>query len=235
MTIEENLTVAIRVATENRLRIWERFLKEHQNHATFRALSCPRTLQFGFSCACSGVREDFNITVKTLAQTLPEARAFFFRSFRAVEGRGRKKVKKDAKLALMRSKALLHRYLTAEQRRELRGTKSLTLQARDGKTYLLKWGSIDLLGEDSKPTHHLCVVAKGHGHIPVYDLMLSHKLMLECSPEDLWKIAVVTKVPNRELVLNGPTPPLTPIEAIPVEVLDDPAEWVEQRLQCVGT
>jgi hypothetical protein len=235
MTIEENLTVAIRVATEYRLRIWEKFLKEHQNHATFRAMSCPMTLQYGFSCACSGVREDFNITVRTLAQTLPEARDFFFRRFRAVEGRGRKKVKKDAKLALMRSKALLHRYLTAEQRRELKGTKSLTLQAQDGRTYLLKAGLIDLLGEDSKPTHHLCVVAKGHGRIPVYDLMLSHKLMLECSPEDLWKIAVVTKVSDRELVLNGPPPPLNPIEVIPVEVLDNPVEWVEQRLQCVET
>ncbi len=192
------------------------------------------TLQYGFSCACSGVREDFNISVRTLAQVLPEARDSFFRRFRAVEGRGRKKAKKDAKVAFMRSKALLHRYLTAEQRRELKGTKSLTLQARDGKTYLLTAGHISVLGNDSKPTHHLCVVVKGHGHIPAYDLMLSHKLMLECSPEDLWKIAVVTKVPDRELALVDPTPPY-PVGVIPVEVLDNPAEWVEQRLQCVGT
>lgn len=99
-------------------------------------------------------------------------------------------------LASRRAKALLHKYLTKEQRQELRGTQAFRVSDRDGRQYLITEGTAGnvyfLVGGEER--YRLCVVARGHLPIPVYDLMLAQKLLIETDPEQFLKLANVTNI-----------------------------------------
>lgn len=106
--------------------------------------------------------------------------------------------------AIQRARALLHRSLDRQQRRELRGTKAFTMVGKDGKTYRIAEKAstnVTLLDKTGKPVKRLCVVFKDTG-LPIYDLMLAQKLLLESNPKDFWKIARVSAIDPEPSALN---------------------------------
>lgn len=107
--------------------------------------------------------------------------------------RRRRGIHKESRRASLKARALLHYHLTKEQRKELRGTKAFTLAGADGKTYRITEGTTSnvYLLEEGQPVMRFCVVAKETA-LPMYDLLLAQKLMLESDPEQFWKIAVKT-------------------------------------------
>lgn len=85
--------------------------------------------------------------------------------------------------ALRRAKALFFRYLSREQKWELRAHKRVTTIGQDGREYrIYAWqgGNVRLV-EDGVETTTLCVVPNPAvtPKVPVHDLMLAHKLLLE--------------------------------------------------------
>lgn len=147
------------------------------------------------------------------------------------------KERRAERRALSRARALLHGALTKAQRWELRATKAFTIQGKDKKTYLItEGGSLNVrLIQGGVATHALCVVADHKHPVPVYDLMLTQKLMLETNPEAFWKIANVTPLTAvAELRADQPPRMLPPPLEIADEDLDDPTQWINERLYAAG-
>jgi hypothetical protein len=199
-----------RVRPPDYLNTWERALGEHWGHPTFRAHSWAYTREFGFSCACeacdgeeAGADREWRISISLLRQMTALARDRFMNRARQDGHHGQKKTRRQLQRANVKAKALLHQLLTKEQRWELRGTKAFTITGGDGRTYRITEGStlnVKLL-VDGVATHSLCVVFT-EKDIPVYDLMLAQKLMLEHNVEDFLKLAVVREI----------RPPMDPVQ-----------------------
>ncbi len=173
--------------------VWEREFQAHRGHQSFKTRSWPYTLEVGFSCACCGEEDEWRIGLSALKALLPGARDRFLRLVHHHNQAGTKKRRREATLANIKAKALLHHNLTREQRWDLRASKSFTIVGKDGRTYRITEGTASnvYLLENGVETKRLCVVAKDVD-LPVYDLMLAQKLMLESIPDAFWKIAVVS-------------------------------------------
>lgn len=81
-----------------------------------------------------------------------------------------------------RAKALLFRYLTREQKWELRAHRRITVWGQDGREYrIYAWQGMNVkLVENGEETTSLCVVPKPEvTTLPVLDLILAQKIMLE--------------------------------------------------------
>lgn len=96
--------------------------------------------------------------------------------------------------SLRRAKALFFRYLSREQKWELRAHRRVTTIGQDGREYrIYAWegGNVKLV-EEGVETTTLCVVPNpAVSKIPVHDLMLAQKLMLENTLEVFLKTARV--------------------------------------------
>jgi hypothetical protein len=106
----------------------------------------------------------------------------------------------------------------------MRGERAFTLQGRDGRTYRITEGStanVQLI-ENGLATHSFCVVDKDR-RLPVYDLMLAQKLLLESNPEGFHKIAVVRDLREHPPICRD-EPEITDGD------LEDPTEWVRERI-----
>jgi len=91
-----------------------------------------------------------------------------------------------------RAKALLFRFLTREQKWELRAFRRVSVTGQDGRTYrIYAWQGMNVrLVEDEKETWTFCVVPKADTPLPVLDLILAQKVLLERNIEEFFKIAV---------------------------------------------
>jgi len=209
-------------------------LHEHRGHRSFRTQDWAYSREMGFSCDCCGEEAEWRIDIGTLRMMLPHAREAFMRLRRHHSNAGNAKAKREARLANAKAKALLHSNLTREQRWDLRATRSFTITGKDGRTYRITEGSstnVELL-ENGAPIMRFCVVAKGV-RLPVYDLMLAQKLMLESNPEGFWKIAVVHDLRGRVDTVHHP-PHRGVVWDLPDAVIDEPAEWVGEQLRRTG-
>lgn len=228
MRVEEALYAAMREPRRNRMTYWGSAFDEHQRHASFAIQGWAFSREVGFTCGCSGCDQEWRISLTSLRSMLPQAREAYLhlQGLRRHPVPGTKLLRRDRRRADARAKALLHRALSREQRWELRATKAFTVQGKDDKTYLITEGStsnVKLL-ENGVQTHSLCVVAKGTA-LPVHDLMLAQKLLLEHNPEAFWGLAVVRDLrPQAQAV----------VPEITDEDLEDPTEWVHHRLDAVG-
>jgi hypothetical protein len=223
--LDDRLQVAIRVAAQHRMSAFSTLLDAHREHESFELRDWVVTREMGFVCRCTGEEHETRISIRTLKEILPEARDSFLR-FRTHRQRAGSKSKKRAqRKATGKSRALLHRFLTRQQRIELRGLESFRVQGADGLVYLLRSGAVYLLNGE-KVIAGFCVVQKGHQYLPVYDLMLAHKLLLETNPKKFWAVANVRD-------LDPPAPPPPPLDLLPIppEDLDEPEQWVRDRLQ----
>jgi hypothetical protein len=87
------------------------------------------------------------------------------------------RAQRDKRLADRRSKALLHQLLTREQRWSLRGRGSFLVTAQDGRTYEVTKAHGVRLIVDGRPHTSYCIHPAGD--LPVYDVMVAQKLLLE--------------------------------------------------------
>jgi len=161
-------------------------------------------------------------------------------------GYGRKAKKREQTKADRRAKALLYRFLSREQKWELRSQKSFTVSGGDNRVYRVTWGSCNnvKLLENGKPRYSLCLVS-ANGYLPIADLLLAQKVLLEMDPDRFLRTAQVydleTKaiIPNGAFLAEGKDPPVPnevidevqELPVIPNEVLDDPRQWLEERLR----
>lgn len=203
---------------------WSQALEEHRRHAQFRTQGWAYEREVGFSCGCWGYDQEWRIDLTRLRDMVPEVRDRYLRVRAHDLRKGTKKLRREDRLASVKARALLHSQLTREQRWELRATRAFTVLGRDGHTYLITEGSSSnvRLIEQGSPTKSFCVVAKGLS-LPVYDLMLAQKLLLETAPEDFHKIAVVRDLRLQEHQVDEHYD-------IANEDLDDPTDWVQERM-----
>lgn len=92
-----------------------------------------------------------------------------------------------------RSLRLLLSCLDEEQKQELREKRCFKMFGRDGKKYLVtrrQHGNVSLLDENEKPVMNYCIVAEG---VPIYDQMLTQKLLLEYDPTSFFETANATE------------------------------------------
>ena len=189
------------------------------------------TLEMGFTCRCSGEEQEFRITLHRLRGTLPEARANFLRLYEHQRRMGNKKRKRAERKATARSRALLHRFLTQQQRIELRKLKVVRVRGADGLMYSLSPGGFGhsevFLLDGEKRVASFCLVHGTRTFLPIFDLMLGQKLLLETDPAKFWVLANVRDLDPPSV----PCPPLGEVLRIPQEDSDNPAEGLRQRLE----
>lgn len=92
--------------------------------------------------------------------------------------------------AYRRARRLLRRSLTPAQRLEFDRRRSFTLQAPSGTTYRIGYAAslnIEVLCPAGKVRYRLCAVPEGL--LPIPDIMLAQKLMLETQEADFLRIA----------------------------------------------
>src|SRR5262245_44373414 len=130
--LETQALVALQTSRRHQMSNWEHLLNQHKRHASFRPETWVRSLEWGFSCSCSGDCQDWRIPVRSLRDQIPEVLETMRRLF--AQHRTFKKPQKD-RSAERRAKVLLHQFLTKQQRLELKKTDAFTMVAADGKTY----------------------------------------------------------------------------------------------------
>lgn len=201
----ENLLVAVQVARKHQSRAWRELLRDHRNHPSFCTVQDVMKREIGFACSCTGERQEHRITLTRLMDILPDVRTSIQRTFSNFQSKGNKARKRKSLKAQVRAKALLYRYLTREQKWSLRASKSFTLTGKDGHTYEIKeYGCNNVTRhEDGKPQYQFCVVSKYDTPIPVYDLMLGQKLLLETDPRAFLDMAVTKHIPSGEIWDSG--------------------------------
>jgi hypothetical protein len=85
-----------------------------------------------------------------------------------------------------RARDLLLRVLTAKQRREFELCGYFTVEAPGrGRFCILPWRSLNVV----EPRTGDCYCGMPEGRLPVYDLMLSQKLLLENDPQHFFSVA----------------------------------------------
>lgn len=244
MPSDEALIAALREPRRHRLSIFEAALQEHRHHPTFRAQGWAFNREMGFTCRCDGTEREWRVDIAAIKDMLPDTRAAFMRLHHHRRA-GNKAAKRKARRARQKSKALLHRYLTQQQRWDLRATRAFEVTGQDGRTYRITEGScnnVHLL-ENGETRYSLCVVSTSEP-LPTYDLMLAHKLLLEGDVEKFLRTACVQDAktkqtyPSGTFIFEDTEPPeepewpeRTPILRLPNQVLDEPGPWVEQRLR----
>ena len=115
--LDERLTEAMVWPRRIRMSVWAQHLGEHKRHPTFRVQQWPYTREYGFTCECSGTEQEWRINIGTMREMLPEARVALQRLFRHHTQIGNKQAKRARFKADKKARALLHRFLTPEQRR----------------------------------------------------------------------------------------------------------------------
>jgi len=244
----EVLLASLREPRRNRLSFFYNALQEHRGHATFRTQDWVYSRELGFTCACSGTEQEWRISLSSLREMVPEARATFNRMRSHFCGAGRKKLKRKQRRAQRKARALLHSCLTKEQRWDLRASKSFEVIGQDGYAYQVIEGScnnVRRIEPSGSIRWSLCLVTTEFG-LPIYDLMLMQKLLLETDVELFLKTAHAQdrrtgNVYNSgEFLLKGEGPPEQgdtgerPVHLdVSDEVLDNPEPWVREQLEAV--
>jgi hypothetical protein len=168
---------------------WIDLFHEHRRHPTFRIRGNPLTLEYAFTCECTEEIE-WRVTIRELKQLELSPRTYdlIFRLARDHARLGQ--WKRNCAKAEKRAKALLYKYLTREQKWELRATDSFIIIGQDGKRYRISKNECQnvFMMDGDRDKYRLCVVPKGTW-IPVYDLMLIQKFMIELDIETFWSLA----------------------------------------------
>lgn len=242
---DERLMEAMRHPARIRMEAWYDALQEHRRHPTFQVHSWAYTLEYGFTCGCSGVEQEWRIRVHDLHGMLPEAREAFQTALRRKGFGGNKKARQALRRADRKARALLHQFLTREQRWHLRAAKSFRVQGADGRTYLVTEGTANNVKvlENGEPRYSLCVVPVYKiTSLPVYDLMLAQKVLLESNVDLFLRTAIVQDMVSGAVHKTGeflitneqpPPPPGKPARhPAPLDWhdVDHPRDWVVARL-----
>ena len=224
--------------TMDRMSYWASQVQEHKRHPTFRTHTWAHTREYGFTCACSGEEQEWRLNVIDLKSMVPAALASVRRLFGFGPKPGDRARKKARELAEVKAKALFFRYLSSEQKWELKATKAITVHGADGRVYLVTEGTCNNVFVTIDGVRYSCCVIPKNDSIPVYDLMLAQKVMLENDPESFLRTAIVMNQETRKtfesggfLVEGGPEPSKlrTTVLTIQDEDLDQPLAWTEEQ------
>lgn len=237
-TLDERLTVAIRAARHHHLSYFYYAVSRHKNHESFQVEGWPMERELGFTCACSGEAREWRVSISSLREALPEAREAFMRFRDHHMNRGNKVRKHKLRQSERKARDLLYRFLTREQKWQLRGTGVFTVQGGDGRTYEV--GSGTYLVKEGKRRSSFCLVA-AKSSLPRHDMMLAHKVLLEGDPEAFLRTAHSCDLENPNVEVETiERPPRRPNEVceeamrllpLPDEILDEPQEWVRQQIR----
>lgn len=245
MITDATVLEALRIPRINRLTYWNARLEEHKGHGSFRVHSFPHSLEYGFTCNCTGTEQEFRIDIGSLKSMVPAARDAVLRLWRHHGRAGMKGQRRSYAKSQTKARALLHRYLTKEQRTTLRKLREFTMTGKDGRTYVVTEGSgMNVFLEHKGVKYRLCVVPKTN--LPTFDVWLAQKVMLETDPEAFIRLARVVNTETREVFESGgfilgdePQRVLPRIETVEIigprhtlteEQIANPREWVEARL-----
>lgn len=233
--LDDRLVEYVKWPTKIRMQAWQDALIEHKDHRSFHVEDWPHSREVGFVCACSGEEQTWRISLIELRDRIPEVKEIYLRMRRDYQ-RG-STIKKSRK-ANIKSKALLYRYLTREQKWDLRSSRSFIVKGQDGRDYKITDGSCQnvFLLEDGEEKIMYCMVpGEDSDHkrvsIPVNDLMLAQKIMIESDINSFMKIAK-----RREIGSNQ----ATGVHAQPREItitdqdIGNINEWVTRSLEMYG-
>ncbi len=207
--LDNNLLVAMQVARQHHVAWWHEQLDVHRRHAGFQTCQDAVTRRIGFSCACTGDRQEYMIDLTSFVSMLPEARASVSRLLATHSRNGQKERKRKQRQADKRSEALLFKYLTRAQKWCLRAEEYFDIVGQDGHHYRIKYGmggNVQKLDPVTRePVTQYCVVPKMGSTIPTNDLFL------ESDVAAFMKLAVVRDLrePDTYIPADGgePVPP----------------------------
>lgn len=176
---------------------------EHLHHASFHHQDWVFSLEIGFTCACSGEEQEWRISLTELRRLEHPDQLWHTRVRRHFQSYGCKKARRESHVAHVRARALLHRHLTKQQRWDLRAQRAFTVRGNDGHTYLITKGTANNVKRirNGTPEFSLCVVSDYC--LPVYDLMLAQKLLLEADAQHFISIANIFDLNGRPLAIAG--------------------------------
>jgi hypothetical protein len=103
-----------------------------------------------------------------------------------------------SRLSSERALALLKRHLNEVQLQELEAFKGFHVVGADGRTFRIHHaahGNVFSI-ENGVPAVNYCIVAVNEVPIPIYDLMLAQKVLLESTPESFFATANAKDVPE---------------------------------------
>lgn len=103
-----------------------------------------------------------------------------------------------SRLSEARAHVLLKQHLNETQLQELEDFRGFHVVGADGRTFRVHYaahGNIFSV-EDGVPTVNYCIVASDEEPIPIYDLMLAQKVLLESAPEAFFATANAKDVPE---------------------------------------
>ena len=236
--MEASVHEALKYPQRIRLTAWDVALQAHRKHDSFRVQTYPYSLEYGFTCQCSGVEEEHRIWIGELKLMVPAALASVKRVFGFGPKAGDKLRKRQAVRAHARARALLHRHLTREQRIELKATRGFHMKDRAGRRYHLTEGSCTNIYIEHEGTKYTLCVIPTNDRLPIPDILLAQKIMLETDPEAFLRLAHVRDtVTGRAyesggFILGDPIRPqvVKPLVELTPEQIENPREWVEGRL-----
>ena len=173
---------------------FEREFLEHRNHPEFRIDDSVRELTIGFTCGCNN-GTDSRITLNEIRQLGNSARIRNLRQDyfnRHPQECPFKTLEKGERRAAKLLKSNLSRF----QRNELKHLREFHVVSKDGKKFRLEYASHAnvVLEKDGLDVARYCLICY---EIPVSDLLLAQKLLLETNPERFYNSANVTLIrPN---------------------------------------
>lgn len=202
MTLEA-LQVAVRHAHNRRGETFNQLLRQHREHPGFEAIQNAMERKIGFACTCNGPREEFWVELPTLLNSVNT-----YQNYLQVQLKGNKLRKRKKRKSNKKAEALLYRYLSKEQKWSIRAGEFFEVTGQDGHRYRLTprtAGNVFRLDPEGKPTHQFCVVT-GTTNLPINDLLLAQKVVLENDIESFMKVAVVTNIDLRPVEGNAAVP-----------------------------
>ena len=232
--LDERVYIALRVARQHHLSIWYDTYQEHCHHTSFTMRGYPHTLEYSFLCSCLGTEQEWRLGISTLKSMVPEARKRIQGAYKHHTKSGTKKLRLQQTRAEGRARALLHQHLTRAQRLELRKTKGFVVLGKDGRTYhLTTKHTLNVTVEHEGQAYGLCVVPDSY--LPMSDILLAQKIMLETKPEVFLRLAQVRNLTTGECYESGrfllgekqKVRKKVVILDFTEEQLESPREWIE--------
>lgn len=173
--------IAVCTRLQETIMAWEDDLLFHDGHRGLRIFQDPRRLTVSFSCRCAQPLEERTLRLVALkfSRAVRDMIARYRVRTRLPEGIGQARRNEDR--ADRRARALLHGFLTREQRWALRATGRFPVRGQDGQTYDVGGlHGVNLL-VDGRPSISYCIHARER--LPPHDVMIAQKLLLETNVE----------------------------------------------------
>ena len=190
--------------------VFEREFLEHHLHDSFEWDDEPRNLTLGFTCNCSGNNQSWHVPLTFFHNLETNFRRLFnrVRQARNVHTADRIEAQlareqefnlavkcKKKTIAEKTAYRLLRRHLNRQQRRELEHLDAFRVKDPEGREYWIEkrpHTNVKLV-DGNKELAKYCAVFNSIG-LPIYDLMLAQKFLIESEPKKFFDVAIRTPI-----------------------------------------